>query len=232
MTPYYSDRNCVIWHADCREILSDFEQIDCIITDPPYGIPEGSAFKRSGTVSEEGAESYNAEVDDWRGLVTVSDSGYVVEFCRRHPEALESLFAAHRAAGWTPWHTFAFVKESAIGWTPRPNFISSWEMAVISHVGKREWYGDNRTHDRWVGYTPNQRGKGVHPTEKPIELMGVLVRALTDPAHIILDPFCGSGSTLRAAVDSGRYAVGIEIDEQFCEIAANRMTQQTLFEGA
>lgn len=229
MRPYYSDNDCVIWHADCRDVLADLEVVDCIITDPPYGIPQGAAFKRGSRISDEGDARHNKSVAGWRELADVSDGGYIVEFCRRHPEALEMIFAEHRKAGWTPWHTFAFVKESTIGWTPRPNLISAWELAIISYVGKRNWYGDNRTADRWIGRTPNQLRKGLHPTEKPIELMSILVQTFTEQSHIIVDPFCGSGSTLRAAKDSGRYSVGIEIEEKYCEIAANRMSQENLF---
>jgi hypothetical protein len=68
-----------------------------------------------------------------------------------------------------------------------------------------------------------------HKNEKPIGLMRRLIRLLSDSGQIICDPFMGSGTTLRAAKDLGRKAIGIEIEERYCEIAANRLRQEVLF---
>jgi site-specific DNA-methyltransferase (adenine-specific) len=65
-------------------------------------------------------------------------------------------------------------------------------------------------------------------TEKPIELMRELVSLFTDPGELILDPFMGSGTTLRAAKDLGRRAIGIELEEKYCEIAVQRLAQEVL----
>lgn len=75
----------------------------------------------------------------------------------------------------------------------------------------------------------NNGGRGnVHPTQKPIALMRELIALFTDPGDIILDPFAGSGSALRAAKDLGRRAIGIEIDPAYCEIAAHRLRQTVM----
>jgi site-specific DNA-methyltransferase (adenine-specific) len=68
--------------------------------------------------------------------------------------------------------------------------------------------------------------KRFHPTQKPISLMGFCINDTS--AQTILDPFMGSGTTLRAAKDLGRKAIGIEIEEKYCEIAAKRMSQEVL----
>ena len=74
---------------------------------------------------------------------------------------------------------------------------------------------------------PNKGGKNQHPTQKPVKLMGWCIGLIDDPQSI-LDPFMGSGTTLRAAKDLNRKAIGIEIEEKYCEIAANRMSQEVL----
>lgn len=67
-----------------------------------------------------------------------------------------------------------------------------------------------------------------HPCPKPLPLLRSLVERLSDPGDIILDPFMGSGTTLRAAKDLGRKAIGIEIEERYCEVAAKRLSQEVL----
>ena len=69
-----------------------------------------------------------------------------------------------------------------------------------------------------------------HPHEKPIDLLRALI--IKCPAGVVFDPFMGSGTTLRAAKDLGRKAIGIEIEEKYCEIAANRMSQSVMNFGA
>ena len=69
---------------------------------------------------------------------------------------------------------------------------------------------------------------GVHPTSKPLALMYNLVQTIGSDAQTILDPFMGSGTTLRAAKDLGCKAIGIEIEEKYCEIAAKRMSQSAM----
>jgi site-specific DNA-methyltransferase (adenine-specific) len=67
-----------------------------------------------------------------------------------------------------------------------------------------------------------------HPNEKPLSLMGNLVQLCSNPGDLVLDPFCGSGTTLVAAKAAGRRAVGVEIEEQYCQIAAERCSQEVL----
>ncbi len=74
-----------------------------------------------------------------------------------------------------------------------------------------------------IRFTNSRGGKSLHPTQKPLELMEWLVKTYTNPGDIILEPFAGSGSTLLAAQLHGRRAIGIELSEEYCETAANRL---------
>jgi site-specific DNA-methyltransferase (adenine-specific) len=104
-----------------------------------------------------------------------------------------------------------------------------WESIAYMHRADRrsKWNGGG-AHGNYVAPIPPPEG---HPTAKPLPLVAKWVRWFTNQGDLILDPFAGSGTTLRAAKDEGRKAIGVELDERYCEIAAKRLAQDTLFGG-
>jgi len=100
-----------------------------------------------------------------------------------------------------------------------------WEALSILHNTDQPcmWNGGG-TKAVWVCNTT----RSGHPTGKPIGLMQDLIMKFTDPGDVVWDPWCGGGATLRAAKDCGRRAVGIEISEKYCELAAQKMAQGVL----
>ena len=101
-----------------------------------------------------------------------------------------------------------------------------WEGVAICHrKGKKRWNGGGH-HAFWE--FPKGSAKYGHPTGKPLALFKSFVQAFTEPGETILDPFMGSGTTLRAAKDTGRKAIGIDIREAYCEVAAKRLAQRVL----
>jgi site-specific DNA-methyltransferase (adenine-specific) len=102
-----------------------------------------------------------------------------------------------------------------------------WEAISIMHhdgEGRMHWNGGGR-HAVWI--EPRET-RSDHPAAKPLPLLTQFVKLFTDPGETILDPFMGSGTTLRAAKASGRKAIGIERDEKWCEYAAEWMKQAVL----
>lgn len=230
--PYFDDGVIQLWHGDCREVLADLPAQPCplVLTDPPYGVGQGAAFLRNNLkVNNFDNAGFNQVVLGWRDRIVpfLAPNCYVVEFLRGSIAALENLLAEHRALGLTPWRQFLLVKQAPPP-TPRATFVSGWESCLISYQGKRSWYGKGTTLDYWYGLTPNRRNEGQHPTEKPIAAIKQLILALTQPGDLVLDPFAGSGTTLRAAKDLGRRAIGVEIDAGYCTIAAKRFRQEVL----
>ncbi len=229
MKPYYEHDGIVIYHGDCRDVLCSLPLADLVLTNPPYGIESGAAFvRKNATVIEDWAEEgHNRQVDGWRHLLLAQPDAYFVEFMDASIASEDRVREEHQASGWTPWRRFLIVKEAPPP-TPRKTFVSGWEAALVSYRGKRNWYGGGATPDRWIGMTPNRLNNAVHPTEKPAAPLRILVGALSQPDALVLDPFMGSGTTLRAAKDLGRRAIGIEIEERYCEIAAKRLAQEVL----
>jgi DNA modification methylase len=202
--PYYADENVTIYHGDCREIMPELT-FDVIVTDPPYGIDY--AGHNYGKV----AGDHN--IDAVKAMITSSAGTPTVLTGANHFAHLLPTVGA-----WSCWDKR--TSESA-----DKMFSSPFELIWAS--------GDDRVGKMYRimhGGVVNADGanvKRVHPTQKPVTLM---CRLLADWAAdgVILDPFMGSGSTLRAAKDLGRHAIGIELDEKYCEIAATRMGQEVL----
>jgi site-specific DNA-methyltransferase (adenine-specific) len=119
--------------------------------------------------------------------------------------------------GWLVWDKRCNTvvnrhSDCELAWT---NFLTSARICYLVWDGFRRGGGEKGT-------------PRVHPTQKPVELMKWCMLFAPD-AKLILDPFMGSGTTLRAAKDLGRRAIGIEIEEKYCEIAAKRLSQGVLF---
>ena len=81
---------------------------------------------------------------------------------------------------------------------------------------------------RSVVYVPSCHGEAEHPTQKPVDIIKPLLEYSCPPDGVVLDPFMGSGTTLRAAKDLCRKAIGIEIQEKYCRIAVERLRQEVL----
>ncbi len=113
------------------------------------------------------------------------------------------------------WHKGATPNLSAVG-------FNDWEMVMV--YGKKVHC---HAHD-YLFALPEKMGAFGHVCPKPLRWAEILIGRFTDPGDIVLDPFMGSGTTLRAAKDLGRKAIGIEIEEKYAEIAARRMSQEVL----
>ena len=212
-TPYYEDAACVIYHGDCREILPSVEA-DVLVTDPPYGI------RWVPRVNHRGEDQI--WVDDKQ-----FDPRPFMGVCKQH-----LFWGANYFSHLLP------PSESWFVWMKRPvglnvNFEKdrrSYAMAEMAWsdfgtkplVKVQVWDGGMR-----AGRAENRTF--CHPSQKPIEVMAW---CLAESEGTILDPFMGSGTTLRAAKDLGRKAIGIEIEERYCEIAARRLAQEVLDLGS
>ena len=224
MKPYFQRDGIQIFHADCRDVLPMLEpgSVDLVLTDPPYS-PACHAGARSMTNLDESFVTF-APVDDadWLADVTPLVRAWVVATMdwRHIAEIAKAPPAGLRFVRFGVW-----VKPNGApqfsGDRPGPG----WEGLAFLHKegGRMKWNGGGRS----SVFTAN-RIDGEHPTQKPDRLMREMVTLFTNSGETVLDPFMGSGTTLRAAMDLGRKAIGIEIEERYCEIAAKRLQQAVL----
>lgn len=220
MKPYYDRNGIVIYHADAREVL-DFIPAGCVLlTDPVYGINGG----RGGDAREYGKGAY--AIGSW-----ADTDDYVRDVCVPVVKAI--LTKAVRGAV-TPGNR-------CIGLYPGPSDIGCfWCPAAVTHG---PWGFTNFNPILYYG-KDFRAGKGAlpagiavteasekngHPCPKPIKAWQWLLDKVSLPGETVVDPFMGSGTTLRAAKDLGRRAIGIEIEEKYCEIAVRRLAQEVLW---
>lgn len=212
--PYYDDGNgIVIYHGDCREILPQLEPVDLVLTDPPYGV-----FKRQDSGMMFGKETIyskdqSAALWDKRPDKAVLDM--IVAKGKQHIVWGGNYMADALGACKGPlvWNKLTGNNSYADGELAWSNVAGT--MRIFTH----QWCG---------AFKDSERGlQAVHPTQKPLALFAWCI-GLADNPQTILDPFMGSGTTLRAAKDLGRKAIGIEIEEKYCEIAAKRLSQEVL----
>lgn len=225
MDAYYTDDHVTIYHGDCREILPTLaaEEVSAVITDPPYGLmAEGGKVQMRGAV---GPLDYGAWDEsrsfDWLAMVPASVSS-LLSF--HDQKDASHIVAAGDASGFKLKH-FVFWDKGNSGINPRRNFVNVVEMGTWLVRGEYTWNGGGASPN--IFRLPRQRTP-LHPTQKPERLLLWLVRNLTAPTQLLLDPFMGSGTTLRAAKDMGCRAIGIEREEVYCETAAARMGQGVL----
>lgn len=214
MKLYYDDGMVQIYHADCREL--EIPITDAMVTDPPYGIN----WTR-GAWSDD-PEQYPALMQWLVETSRIRITGWNFVF-----QAMPNVGRFHE---WFPdgWRIFAACKNFA---QIRPTGVwHSWDPVVFWNNGPNS--GPNSGHvnrDYHVGNMAGVFGDQIgHPCPRPFDTMLHIVQLATKPEQTILDPFCGSGTTLRAAKDLGRKSIGIEIEERYCEIAARRCSQEVL----
>lgn len=220
MKPYYEESGITIYHADCREVLPTLSA-DVMVTDPPYGVnlgSHGAANETRGWLAKKGYESYDDTPENFDEIV------------------LPSIKLALSIV------TRALVFTSDTGLQKLPSYQAVSAIFLPSGMGRTCWGFQNLAFFALYGKAPHlEKGakptafastetadKNGHPCPKPLRWITWAVNLTSDVGETILDPFMGSGTTLRAAKDLGRKAIGIEIEEKYCEIAAKRLAQGVL----
>ena len=205
MKPYYDEAGITIFHGDCREILPDLAY-DLIITDPPYGISHASghgASWQNTTIQND----HDTSLRDW---IMAHDV----------PMAVFDTWKSPRPAGVRAALVWDKGPASGMGDLTFP-WKGSWELIWICGDG---WHGRRDEGVLRNHFVPPAESQGRrHPNEKPVTLIQCLL--IKAPEGIVCDPCCCGGTTLIAARDVGRRAIGIEIEERYCAVAVKRLGQ-------
>lgn len=224
MTPYYDENGITIYHGDSLELAPTLTY-DLVVSDPPWGISVATDSKRftanNGTSPWWGHRHDRSRVVS-HDKVTGDDEEFDPRPWIDRPCLLwgANHFTRHlpHSGGWLIWDKRKGAEDMAQkGWPLGEAELAWTNVRGSTRVFRNLWSGLLRS---------SEKGEFYHPTQKPVSLMEWCIGFM--PEGIVLDPYMGSGSTLIAARLTGRRAIGIDIEERYCEIAVQRLAQGVL----
>lgn len=244
--PYYQDEHVTLYHGDCRDIAPTLSGIDAVITDPPYG-DTSLQWDRWQTGWVKAIPAGVRQMWCFGSFRMFMDN--YMEFrdpARRWKYAQDLIWEKHNGSGFAA-DRFKRVHELIVHWYQgtwddlrrEPQYTNDATARTVRRKARPAHTGgiQESTYTsvdggprlmRSVLQARSMHGRAIHPTEKPVGILTPLIRYSTPPGGTVLDMFAGSGSTLAAAAMEGRRSIGIEGDERYCEIAANRLSQGVL----
>lgn len=215
MKPYYEHGGITIYHADCREVLPTLAG-DVLMSDPvwpncPDGLLAGSSRPR-----ELLAEMFAAAhwIDRARQIVLVMRNDSDPRILSVVPDSI-------------PLQQICWLQYAMPGYLGR--VLGGNECAYVFGSPIPSAPGQRVIPSVSPKAQPSDRPPNGHPCSRALPHFVWLMRWFTQAHEMVVDPFCGSGTTLDAAKNLGRRAIGIEIEERYCEIAAKRLSQEVLF---
>lgn len=236
MKTYYQDDSVTLYHGDSNDVLAGMEDssVDAVITDPPYterthaGARSNARDASAGGRVLSGANAAFASITDEQLRHVMQECGRVTRRWVVANLAYQHAFAfeIEPPTGLRVLRIGAWVKTNPMPQISADRPGTGWEAIAYMHKGgvKPAWNGGGKAGNYVL---PTAQNEG-HPTSKPLSMVSDWVRKFTEPGDLIFDPFAGSGTTLRAAIDNGRRAVGVEAEERYCELIARRCQQSAL----
>lgn len=232
--PYYQEKGITIYNADCRDILlSVANTADLIIADPPYGANQAEWDKAK------------PNVEIWDILSSTLKTGATLYYWGFWGDA-DWILSNGKRTGLTPlsrivwWFRTGRPEKAAYREdTEQAIYFSKGEPLTFNPESDLEPYEDDSNYKRYnrTGKHPgcvwiasrvfhNHPENVGHETQKPLNIISKMIRISSNPNDTVIDPYMGSGTTLRAAKELNRQAIGVEINERYCELAANRLRQE------
>ena len=226
MNPYYADDSVTIYHGDALDVLPTLKgsSVDLVVTDPPYVIGAVSAGNMASKAGGWGDMMNSSRwFRDWYRECRriLKPTGALWTFCnwRSLPVLMKAAIDSDfPVASVLVWHKDWIGPGGSVGLRPSYEMVALLPMPEFS-------IEDRGINDVWVHKWASHKPSG-HPAEKPVALLARIIRE--SGGGVVLDPFLGSGSTLVAAKNVGATAIGIESEDRWCSLAADRASQEVL----
>lgn len=221
-----------VFHGDCRKVLSSLDEgsFDLLVTDPPYRLNDTSGSMTSSSKTEKWTGHLKAgdttaniqneiEFKEWLPIVyrSLRDPSHAYIFC--NDKNLHKLINSALSVGFRLHNVLVWKKNNV---TPNRWYMKNCEFVVFLHKGKSFPIAKLGS----AQFLPFENISGVNktvPTEKPVELLKLLIENSSDYGGLVLDPFCGSGSTGIASLLLNRLFVGIDISEECVNLTRQKI---------
>lgn len=214
LNPYYSTNLGTLYHGDCLNIIPELEPVDLVLTDPPYGIGRDGGF--------EGFEGFGGFGEP---IARNQYKGNKWDDKRPDKEFFD-LIVTVRSVYIFGGNFFADLLPQSTHWI----FWDKLNTMPTFGDGELIWTNSKRKSVKKITYQYNgllgKEDKRYHPTQKPVGLVVLILEERSKSSDIVLDPMIGSGTTAIACERLNRRWIGIEISEEYCEIAAKRITKE------
>lgn len=219
--PYYQDATATLYLGDCLDVLPELprEHVDVVLTDPPFFMPATHYSSRTHWPRSWGDTSILASF--WRQVLdatvpTMKPTGHLLTFCdgSSYPVFYPDTYTRFDALRSLVWDKGSIGMGSP--------YRNQHELILAAR-----WTGAYRSEHRGVAdvlkFPVITSSKRLHPVDKPVDLLRRLLEPIAPAGAVVLDPFVGGGSAMIAARAGGHSAIGIESEERYCEIVANRL---------
>jgi DNA modification methylase len=205
--PYYDQDGITIYHDDCAKVLPFLDPVDLLLTDPPYGIGAGKMNLGKWRTAKMGKMDWDSKCPpDWVMQMAIDGA-------KSHIIWGGNYFHLPPARAFLVWDKGAGFKGRDFSECEQAWSSIDSVARILSH--------DPLAHGDYKGKE--------HPTQKPLAVINWCI-SFAGEVSTVLDPFMGSGTTLVAAKNQGKRAIGIERELKYCEIAVRRLAQQSLFQ--
>ena len=229
-------REIMLEHGDCMELMRQIPDacVDLVVTDPPYRITSGGCTTK-GCMALSGVLAQNTKAVRSGKMFEHNDIAFsdwvpeVFRILKPNTHCYIMTNSRNLLELWSVCEKAGFVFQNLLVWekgnvTPNRYYMGAYELVLMLRKGKAKTINHRGTKN--ILRVHNQVGRKNHPTEKPMELMQIMVENSTQAGDLVFDPFMGTGSTGVACVRTGRRFWGAEIsDEYFRE--ANRRIKET-----
>ena len=224
-----------IKQGDCLELMNEIPDgsIDLIITDPPYKIVAGGCtnkgnMARTGILGKNTGAVKKGELFEHNKIKFSEWIPQVYRILSENSHCYIMVNGRNLCELQSECDKVGFIYQNLLVWnkgnlTPNKWYMNQCEFILMLRKGKAK--NINNMGSSTLLNVPNIIGKKVHPTEKPVELISILIENSSDPGDIVLDPFLGSGTTCVAAVNTNRHYIGFELDEKYFDIACQRLDE-------
>jgi len=213
--------------GDCLEVMKKIPDgvVDLVLTDPPYGMAYVSSRRKRKfkPIENDGGDLTWFDSFACHAMRASSQNSHLYSFCNEYAMSDYRMLLSQQ--GFSLKRALVWIKNNHTSGDLSCDYGNMTEFILYANKGRKSLNGKRSNNVLKFARVATL----YHPTEKPVDLMGFLIKKSSTNNDIILDPFLGSGTTAVAAKQLGRQFIGIEINMDYCKIAEDRLRQEELF---